>query len=477
MRGSIARVLGPALGLAATVALMTAAPAVAAPTHYTGTLPDGATWIADVPPSWNGTLLLYSHGFGPLIAADAPDPATQAALLADGYALAGSQYDPHGSWWALGSAVRDQFQTEATVENTVLPSRPSEVYAFGTSMGGLISALEDQNSGGRINGALTTCGIVAGAIQLNQYQLDGEYALSELLAPSENIKLVNFAVGPFTFADSGAAAGEMAAAAATAQTTPAGRARLALAMAYLNVSPWGGASIPNVYDYVGQEQGQFQDYFTGGPFSAIGFIMTAKEQLEAAAGGESAGTVGVDFAPLLYHSSYYPEVRALYNEAGLSLSSDLQTLQQNANIRPNPAAYRWLEQTSVPTGQLQVPELDLKTISDQLVPVQQERYYEQLVRRAGDSDLLRQAFVQAQGHCNFTPAELVTGVQTLASRVSTGSWGNATTAAQLNAVANGFPTALGGGAFIPFWPERLTGALSPFDQFIGPLTWLPWQTP
>lgn len=248
-------------------------------------------------------------------------------------------------------------------------------------------------------------------------------------------------------------------------------------MAYLNVSPWGGASIPNIYDYLGQEQGQYQDYFTGGPFSAIGFIITAREQLEAAAGGESAGTVGVDFAPLLHHSSYYPKVRALYNEAGLSLSNDLNTLQQNANIRPNPAAYRWLEQTSLPTGQLQVPELDLKTISDQLEPVQQERYYEQLVRRAGDSNLLSQAFVQAQGHCNFTPAELVAGVQALANRVTTGSWSGVTAAAQLNLAADSLPSALGGGAFIPFWPEWLTGALSPLGQFIRPLTGPRWQTP
>jgi hypothetical protein len=77
------------------------------------TLADGATWIADVPSDWNGVLLLYSHGFGPLTAADAPDPASAAALLDRGYALAGSSYDPNGSWWALQSAVRDQFQTIA----------------------------------------------------------------------------------------------------------------------------------------------------------------------------------------------------------------------------------------------------------------------------------------------------------------------------------------------------------------------------
>ncbi|HTW11985.1 MAG TPA: hypothetical protein VME01_04520, partial [Solirubrobacteraceae bacterium] len=172
MKGLLARCLGVALALAWAYALL-AGPASATPssTHYTGTLRDGAIWIADVPADWNGTLLLYSHGYGPLTAADAPDPTTQQALLGMGYALAGSSYDPSGSWWALGSAVRDQFQTLRTVEGSVLHAAPRDVYAFGTSMGGLISALEDQNSDGRLDGALTTCGIVAGANQLNQYQL------------------------------------------------------------------------------------------------------------------------------------------------------------------------------------------------------------------------------------------------------------------------------------------------------------------
>jgi hypothetical protein len=135
-----------------------------------------------------------------------------------------------------------------------------------------------------------------------------------------------------------------------------------------------------------------------------------------------------------------------------------------ANIKPDRSAYQWLAKTSVPNGHLQVPELDLKTISDQLVPVQQESYYAHLVAAAGDSGLLRQAFVEAQGHCNFTPAELIAGVQALATRVQTGGWGSVAQAGQLNTVANGLPSALGGGAFIPFWPERLTGA-TPSSRF------------
>ena len=37
-------------------------------TGYSGSLPDGATWVADVPSDYNGTIILYSHGFGPLTA-------------------------------------------------------------------------------------------------------------------------------------------------------------------------------------------------------------------------------------------------------------------------------------------------------------------------------------------------------------------------------------------------------------------------
>src|SRR5919201_707587 len=83
----------------------------ASSTQYAGVLPDGGSWIADVPSPWNGTLLLYSHGYGRNAPADAPDQTTKDALLGRGYALAGSSYDPAGSLWALGSAVRDQFQT------------------------------------------------------------------------------------------------------------------------------------------------------------------------------------------------------------------------------------------------------------------------------------------------------------------------------------------------------------------------------
>src|SRR6059058_380242 len=113
------------LGVVGTLAAaaVTSTATAATSTSYSGSTSDGGNWVGDVPSPWNGTVLLYSHGFGPLLAADAPDANTKQALLDMGYALAGSSYDPSGSWWALASALRDQFETLQDVQAD-LPSRP-----------------------------------------------------------------------------------------------------------------------------------------------------------------------------------------------------------------------------------------------------------------------------------------------------------------------------------------------------------------
>jgi hypothetical protein len=463
MSGRSVRRFGAGLVATCALALAAAVPATAATTHSTGTTSDGGTWIADVPSNWNGTLLLYSHGYGTLSPQDAPDPNTQAALLTAGYALAGSGYDPNGSLWALGSAVRDQFQTLQAVKRTVLPGRPTQVLAFGTSMGGLISALEDQQSNGRLDGALTTCGLVGGGINLNNYQLDGEYALDKLLAGNA-AKLVNY-TSP---GDAVTAATILNNATAQAQTTPQGRARLALAMSLMDVAAWAPSeAMPGVYDYAAQEQGQYDMEFVANPVML--FVETGRQQIELAAGGNGGWDVGVNFAKMLSHSSYYAEVHALYAAAGLSLHDDLDALTRGANIRASDKAIRWLQQTSVPTGHLQVPELDLHTISDQLVPVQQENWYRRQVRQARSKDLLRQAFVARQEHCNFTPAELVAGVQALQHRVQTGSWDSVALPSSLQTAATGLN--LGDAAFTTFFPDKLTGDNGPFDPFTEGTRW------
>jgi hypothetical protein len=427
-----------ALVLAVTLAPAAEATQAAQAWHDTGQLPDGASWVADVPGAWNGTIILYSHGFGPLEPQNAPDEATARTLLDGGYALVGSSYSGSSSW-ALESAVRDQFGALAALEAKIGQAR--RTIAWGTSMGGLVSALEAENPQGRIDGALTTCGLVGGALNLNNYQLDGEYALSRLLAPEQEIKLVRYRDPD----EAAAAAAALTKVTSDAQATPAGRARIALAAALLNMPTWLTGDAPP-RDYQTQEAQQEQALTS----FALGFVVTGRYQIELAAGGNSAVNTGVDYRALLASSTRADQVRALYRQAGLDLDADLATLTHDADITADPGAIATLARTSVPTGRLRVPELDIHTIADQLVPAEQENWYARQVTGAGQRQLLRQSYVQATGHCAFQPAETVAALHALEFRLTTGRWGDATEPDRLNAVA-------GTGRYVPFVAPRLTG--------------------
>ncbi|MFL6073824.1 MAG: hypothetical protein ACJ73S_10560 [Mycobacteriales bacterium] len=426
------------------------ADAATGPQTYGGTLTDGATWVADVPAHWNGTLILYSHGYGPLTAQDAASPALRQDLLAEGYAMVGSSYSGP-SLWALASAVDDQFDSLRAVERII--GAPRRAIAWGTSMGGLVSALEAQNPRGLIDGALTTCGLVAGGVNLLDYQLDGEYAVSHLLSPRP-IQLVDFQ-------DQGQADASVAAldqVITGAQQTPRGRARIALAAALTNVPTWFDPSTdpPARHDYAAQEVQQEQTLTGPGLARYVG----ARPQVELAAGGNPSGTAGVDFAAVLASSSHEDEVRALYRTAGVDLAADLASLTRHADIHADPAAVATLTRTSAPTGHLGVPELAIHTTNDQLVPVEQENWYANRVAGAGSASLLRQAYVQTTGHCAFQPGESVAALHAVERRIATGRWSDRTQPGRLNAAATALHLADSTAPrYAHFVAPRLAGAL------------------
>ncbi|MGV9364203.1 alpha/beta hydrolase [Amycolatopsis sp. NPDC003731] len=425
--------------------LTTATPALAATTaHYTGQLPDGASWVADVPAAWNGTVILYSHGFGPLEARNAPDEPTGQALLSAGYALIGSSYSGP-SWWALASAPRDQFASLDALVRKI--GEPRRTIAWGTSMGGLVSALEAESGNRRLDGALTTCGLVAGALNLNNYQLDGEYALSRLLAPAQPVKLVRYASAD----EAGAAGAALTKLVTDAQGTAAGRARIALGAALMNTPPWlTGDAPPGPADHTGQEQQQQQALAQ----FVLGFVVPGRYQIELAAGGNSAANRGVDYRALLSGSPLARQVRALYRTAGLDLDADLADLTRHADVTPDRQAVGTLARTSTATGHLRVPSLAIHTTADHLVPVEQENWYAHRVRAAGREPLLRQAYVEAAGHCAFRPSETLAALHALESRIETGHWPDLRPE-RLNAAAAelGAP-----GRYLRYTPAPLTGA-------------------
>src|SRR6202142_656165 len=111
----------------------------ASQTHLPGTLSDGATYVIDVPAGWNGTLLLYSHGYvapgSSNPATDVGDPLTGGYMLASGYALAGSSYA--GTGWAVQQAIPDQIATLDVF--TAKVGTPTTTIAWGHSLGGMIT--------------------------------------------------------------------------------------------------------------------------------------------------------------------------------------------------------------------------------------------------------------------------------------------------------------------------------------------------
>jgi dienelactone hydrolase len=135
---------------------------------------NGAAFEIVLPDEWNGTLLLYSHGyrsaqptppdFAPVVTAPEPAPRWASGdrtigeqLLEQGYALAGSAYASNG--WAVADGVRAGGELLEYFSETVAP--PQRVYVWGESLGGLITAiLAEERSD--IDGALPICGVLAG---------------------------------------------------------------------------------------------------------------------------------------------------------------------------------------------------------------------------------------------------------------------------------------------------------------------------
>jgi len=433
-------------GLAAPA--FAAQPGTAART-LTGALPDGATYKIEVPARWNGTLFLYSHGYVVPGAAnpaqDAGDPVTGGWLLSHGYALAGSSYASTG--WAIQQALPDQIATLDVFGRLV--GRPGRTIAWGHSLGGIITAGLIQRYPRRFSAALPMCGVLAGGVATWNTALDGGFAFRTLIDPAVQVAGITSPAANLQSAE---------AAAAAAQQTPQGRARLALAAALGDTPGWFTPLSPQpaATDYAAQEANQYL-WQTQVDFP---FNFAFRAELEARAGGNPSWNIGVNYARDLARSADHAEVRALYRAAGLSLRADLRVLGSARRIAAQPAAVRYLARNISFDGKLTVPVLTMHTTGDGLVVPENEQAYAAVVRRAGDSRLLRQIFVSRAGHCAFTPAETVTAARLLLRRLATGHWGHVASPATLNARATtlgpAFNIFLSGAAVVPAAPRFVT---------------------
>ncbi len=418
-----------------------------------GTL-QGANYTIAVPSNWNGTLALYSHGYVfstlPLLkpAPDASDAASGAVLLTQGYALAGSSYSQNG--WALQQAFHDQITLLDYFDATC--GKPTRTVAWGDSLGGMITAGLVQLYPNRITGALPMCGVVAGGIGTWNQALDSAFAFNVLLAGS-TLPVVHIT-------DPNATLTKAENILSTAQSTPQSRARIALIAALADVPGWFNAASPepSSQDYMTREQNQFLWE------SKVDFLFAfgARAELEYRAGGNPSWNTGVNYRKQLALSVDNSEVKALYKQAGLNLSKDVDALNDAPRIKADPAAKRYLTKYITFNGDLDLPVLTLHTTGDGLVVNEDEQAYKSVVRSQDDASMLRQTFIHRAGHCTFTPAEKLAAFGTLIHRLNTGKWGNSTNPTLLNTEAASFGPQLNPAppAFIPFTP---TPFLRPYD--------------
>ena len=401
----------------------------------TGSL-HGASYIIQVPVSWNGVLLLYSHGGGTLTpnpaAENTIDPVTSAYLLEHGYALAGSSFRSSG--WFIEDALLDDLALLGEFRRLV--GRPTRTIAWGVSLGSMVTLGLAERNPDRIDGALAMCGVVADAVPFWDQNLDAAFAFKGLFAENDPQILL-------TGSDPSTAAGDDARSLVqAAKSSAGGRARTALVAAlreipasgFLGTGGLGPVPLPSGQSLEDLRAAQLADLVS----DALGDYFLNHPALERRAGGNPSSNQGIDYGRLVAASPDVGELKSLYQAAGLSLDDDVARLNRTARVSADPAAVAYASRFLTFTGRVRVPVLTLHTIADESTPAQLEEAYLSKVRSAGRSAWLRQLFVGRGIHCNFTTAEIAVALEALRSRITTGKWGRADDLTALNSETAAF---------------------------------------
>ncbi|MFM8353196.1 MAG: hypothetical protein ACKN9D_19270 [Actinomycetales bacterium] len=408
---------------------------------------NGAAYEIVMPEEWNGTLLLYSHGyrsaqpvppdFTPVSTAAEPAPgwssgnrAVGEALLERGYALAGSAYASNG--WAVADGVRANEELVEYFTSTI--GTPQRILAWGDSLGGLITA-ELAQEHDWVAGALPMCGVLAGVNPNFDLGLALATVMRTLVVP--DLPLTEFDSYQNAMSDFQDAAQRILDAAGT--ENPEDNLRLLLAAALVGAPT----------------QTERQDGSTArsqvaasaeGILAGLAFGTVAREELQTRLGGNPSSTQGVVFADLLDGPTRTRLVQ-LAGELGLRngnelIDSWLAQLDASPRISPNASARAVAETLGAPSGKVRQPTLVVHTGADPLVIVQNAYVFGDRVRSGGSAGLLRTVVIEppaaygtaelesamnagelapyGAGHCRFTDEQRLGAVTALDAWVQSG---------------------------------------------------------
>lgn len=331
----------------------------------TGTL-GGAPYRIEIPAGWNGGLVMYAHGYEmpgtPFEPGQPRHAGFRQAFTSRGFAFAQSWYRANG--WAVGEGMED---TEALRRHFAARyGRPDSTFVTGHSMGGLITVGTAETRAADYDGALPFCGLLTPALGALRVRLFEMLVAFDYLYPSV------LAATPGGLADLAAPVPTRDAIAAAVRANPAGAE--ALGRRY-TVKP---ESVPGL----------------------VWFYAVILRELQQRAGGNPFDNQGT-----AYHG----------------LGDDEATNRGVRRYAADPAAVAWLRDRFTTTGRVADPVLAVHTTYDAVVEPEQMDRYRALAQQAGTAHRFAAAYVVADGHCAFSPAQVGAAFDRLRAWAATGT--------------------------------------------------------
>jgi pimeloyl-ACP methyl ester carboxylesterase len=374
------------------MAPVTTAIAQPSPLDISGEI-NGAPFRIVVPADWNGTLLLFQRGYtdkadypgevdnrNPTIA---PSNAVRDALLASGYALAGSARKDNG--WSVEEGLDDVVALASYFRDNV--ANPTITILWGVSLGSVIALETAERNGGLFDGYVTLSSVGAGAPRTVDHFLvlrlayDVTFGMPMLWGTPGDVRdLLDFEseVLPILSAQA-------------SDQANFGRFEFIRIVAGI---PGSGIEPP-------------PGYFPGHLISLPFFLATEGEQeLERRAGGPVAQNITHTYALT------WPEKVYL---ASLGVDADplLEAMNARRNIAAPPEPRNYVEHFADYSGLIKRPVLTLHTKVDEVVPVTSESAYRNTIAAVGRSDLLVQVYTTGVGHGSFTAGQILVAIQAI----------------------------------------------------------------
>jgi pimeloyl-ACP methyl ester carboxylesterase len=377
---------------------------------FTGIGSDGAAYRIEVPPDWNGTLVMFAHGFrgtGNVVWVD--EPQLRQYFVDNGFAWAASSYALNG--YDPGDGVVDTHDLlQAFPSVTGLHAR--QVIMSGLSMGGEITVAEIEAYKGEFAGAMPYCGVLAGN-DLFDYYLGANATAAALTGTTISYPTTLAAGQAYAAPYQTAVQSELPALGITPNPATGGQTFTT------DLTKTGSLWADTVEQLSGGTRPGFEsalDYWNGfgfAPLTHIPFLFGLYPGLNGGTLGFANGSVAGN-EDTLYTFSGEPS-RMLPQQIALNRAVLRVPVTATSSADAlSPAELPILH------GDPGIPVLSIHGIGDLFVPFSMDQHYDQLMVAHGQGGLFVDRAIREVTHCGYTTSELSAGFSALVSWIATG---------------------------------------------------------